>query len=58
MIEPIRINQYESQEFFGVVSLFTSVPLEAARAIVLNPICTGLFLHPICSEGGQICLPI
>ena len=36
MIEPVRINKYESQVFFDVVSLFTSVPLEAARTIVLD----------------------
>ena len=36
MIEPVRINQYESQVSFDVVSLFTSVPLEAARTIVLD----------------------
>ena len=36
MIEPVRINQYESQVSFNVVSLFTSVPLEAARTIVLD----------------------
>ena len=36
MIEPVRVNQYESQVSFDVVSLFTSVPLEAARTIVLD----------------------
>ena len=36
MIESVRINQYESQVSFDVVSLFTSVPLEAARTIVLD----------------------
>ena len=36
MIEPVRINQYESQVSFDVVSLFTSVPLEAAKTIVLD----------------------
>ena len=36
MIELVRINQYESQVSFDVVSLFTSVPLEAARTIVLD----------------------
>ena len=36
MIEPVRINQYESQVSFDVVSLFTSVSLEATRTIVVD----------------------
>ena len=36
VIEPVRINQNESQVSFAVVSLFTSVPLKAARTIVLE----------------------
>ena len=36
MIEPVCINQYESQVSFDVLSTFTSVPLEAARTIVLD----------------------
>ena len=35
MIEPVCINEYESQVSFDV-SLFTSVPLRAARTIVLD----------------------
>ena len=36
MIEPVRINQHESQVSFNVVNWFTSVPLEAARTVVLD----------------------
>ena len=35
-IEPVRIDQYESQVFFDVVSLFTSALLKAARTIVFD----------------------
>ena len=36
MNETVHINQYESQVSFDVVSLFTSVSLEAARTIVFD----------------------
>ena len=36
MIEPVCINQYESQVSFDVVSLLTSVPLKDAGPIVLD----------------------
>ena len=36
MIKPVRINEYESQMSFDVVSLITAVPLDAAKTFVLD----------------------
>jgi len=63
MIEPVRISQCESQVSFDVVSLFTSVPLEAARTIALERLsndctledCTSLTITEL-MEALDICL--
>ena len=49
---------FHKRQLTGVLSFSLYIFQQLNVFNLLNPIHTGLFLHPICTGGGQICPPI